>query len=418
MLERRVVVTGMGVVSPAGRSIDEFWKNLVDGKSFVREDVSDVIPELKDYPIKSGALFLPGEYTFNVESIDKKDARRMGKFSQYAVDAAYQAIKDAQLAGCVDRIKERTSVFIGTGIGGLREIEEQKTKGIKKGIKKIHPLVIPIVIPDAAASNVSRLFGFYGESLSAETACATGNTNICLGYDKIKLNQADVTIVGGTGAASSMTYAGFGNAGALSKTGVARPFDAERDGFVIGEGAGVLVLEELEHAKKRGANIYAKVLGHGSTSDGFALTAPREDAKYSSLAMKKAVENSELNLDEIKHINAHGTGTLLNDKTETLAIKKTFGDLAYKILITSNKASIGHTLGAAGGIEAIATIKTIYEGIIPPTINFEARDLECDLNYVFNEARKEKIDYALSNVSGFGGHNCAVAFGRFEDSKA
>jgi 3-oxoacyl-[acyl-carrier-protein] synthase II len=412
MRERRVVVTGMGAVTPIGNTVDDFWKSLISGKSGI------------DRVTKFDSSRLPctiaGEIkNFDVSRyIEVKDARRMDEFTHYAIAAAQDAIRNAKL----DPEKEdltRIGVIVGAGIGGMIAYHNEHKKLLEKGPKRVSPFFIPMMIPDIAAGHISINYGFQGPNYASVSACASGAHALGLGLMHIERGDADVMIVGGAeGVMTEMAFAGFCSAKTLSLRNeepqrASRPFDRERDGFVMGEGAAIAVLETLSHAQKRGADILAEFAGIGFTGDAFHITAPHCDGDGAIRAMKLAVQNAELNNEDIHYINAHGTSTTLNDKTETLAIKKLFGDRAYKIPISSNKSMTGHTLGATGAIEFVATIMSIKNGLIPPTINYENPDPDCDLDYVPNQARDAKIAAALSNSFGFGGHNVCICLKKF-----
>ena len=448
-MDRRVVITGMGVVCPLGNTVNELWKNLVEGKTSIR-DVTDTCPwlEEQDYRTKVGSLFHDFELDAGKFRTSLKGLKRMDLFSQFALEAARQAISDSGIDCDSEEIQERTGVVIGTGIGGLGEIERQKEVSLKKGLKRISPNLIPAIILDAASGNIAIEYGFHAtECPVLVSACASGASSIASAYDRILLGRADIIIAGGTEeSGSSLTFGGFGNAKALSRgefgpEKASSPFDINRSGFVLGEGAGIIVLEELECAKARRANIYAELLGYGATTDACSLTMPNLEGTYSSKAMIDAMMEARINPDQISYINTHGTSTPLNDPIENLAIKKALGDHAYKISLNSTKSMIGHPLGAAGGIEAVVTIKTMQEGLVHPTRNLEKPDLRipltnphfkgiaenfelrhylenpgliCDLDYTPKEARERNVDFALSNSFGFFGHNVVLAFGKYK----
>lgn len=350
--------------------------------------------------------------------MDKKDARKMDRFTQYAVAASLMAVKDAQL-DITEEIAPRVGVWIGSGIGGMETFEQQYKLLLEKGPRRVSPFFVPMLIPDMATGQVSIALGAKGFNSCTVTACATGTNSIGDAFRVIERGEADVMISGGSEAPlTEMSFAGFSANKALSTNpdpkSASRPFDQDRDGFVMGEGAGIVVLEELEHALARGANIYAEIVGYGATGDAHHITAPAPNGEGGARAMKQAVEGSGLQVTDIDYINAHGTSTPYNDKFETLAIKEVFGDHAYKLAISSTKSMTGHLLGAAGGVEAILSILAIKEGIIPPTINYQTPDPDCDLDYVPNEARKKEIKAALSNSLGFGGHNATIIFKKYE----
>lgn len=411
---KRVVVTGMGVISPIGTGLNKFWEALISGASGVDRitqfDASDykvqIAGEVKDFNV--------GDY------IDKKEARRMDRFVQFAVAASKMAIDDAGL-DLNNEDSERIGVVIGSGIGGISTVFEQSKILLERGPGRVSPLTVPMKIINMASGQVAMAFGFKGFNSSVVTACASSNNAIGDSFRLLKNGELDVIVTGGTEAAIvPISIAGFSAMKALSTYNdepqkASRPFDAKRDGFVMGEGAGILVLETLEHAKARGAKIYAEIVGYGVTCDAYHITAPDPEGLGAAKAMKKAMDEAGLTPEDISYINAHGTSTPLNDKLETLAIKKVFGKRAYDIPISSIKSMIGHLLGAAGGVEAVASVLTVFHGIIPPTINYENPDPECDLDYVPNKARESQINAVLSNNLGFGGHNVTIAFKKYTD---
>ncbi len=408
---RRVVITGLGAVTPIGTGVQKFWENLIAGVSGV-----DIIKRFD--PIEAGLTvhiaaevkdFEPERY------FDKKEAQKVSDFIKFAVAASEEAIKDS---GLLESKYDpyRVGVIIGTGIGGLRDIEEQQKVLMEKGPRRVSPFFIPYGISNMASGLVAIRFGFKGPNYCVVSACATGNHAIGDAMRLIQRGDIDVAIAGGCESAiTPLGVAGFASMRALSTRNdepqkASRPFDADRDGFVMGEGAGILVLEEYEHAKARGAKIYAELVGYGATDDAYHITAPCADGEGAYMCMKLALEDAGIRPEEVDYINAHGTSTPLNDKSETLAIKRLFGEHAYRLKISSNKSMIGHLLGAAGAVEAVATVKTIETGIIPPTINLENPDPECDLDYVPNKAINYPVRYALSNSFGFGGTNACLIF--------
>ncbi|WP_297887113.1 beta-ketoacyl-ACP synthase II [Sulfurihydrogenibium sp.] len=413
---RRVVVTGLGAVTPIGNNVKDYWANLVNGVSGI-----DVIKRFN--PVEIGLpVIIAGEVkNLNPEQfLDSKELKRMSDFVKFAVIAAKEAIEDSGLD--LDKIDlNKAGVIVGTGIGGLRDIEEQQKVVMEKGVKRVSPFFIPSGISNMAAGYISIQFGFKGPNSCVVTACATGTHSIGDAFKIIQRGDADIMIAGGTESAiTPLGVAGFANMKALSTRNdqpqkASRPFDAERDGFVMGEGAGILILEELEHAKKRGAKIYAEVVGYGLTGDAYHITAPCSDADGARRVIEMALNDARVNPDEVQYVNAHGTSTPLNDKIETLALKLVFKDHAYKLKISSNKSMIGHLLGAAGAVEAVATVLTIKEGIIPPTINYEHPDPDCDLDYVPNKAIDYPVKVAISNSFGFGGTNGCLVFKAYED---
>ena len=411
---KRVVVTGMGAVTPLGSSVEDYWSSLIAGKSGIRPMT---LADPTDYPCKvSGEVpdFDPAQY------VNPKEARRMARFTQLAVAAAALAIEDADL-NLSKEDSERLGVVIGNGNGGFPTTEEGARVLFERGGMKLSPFFIPMILPNMAAANVSRLFGLKGYTSTVITACAAGNQGIGEGTETIRRGAADVILAGGCEAGiCELGLGGFNVIKALSRregdpTKASRPFDADRDGFVPAEGAGILMLESLEHATNRGANILAEIVGYAVSSDAFHAVQPDEDGSGAARAMKWAIENAGLGPNDIDYINAHGTSTPMNDLVETLAIKKTFGEQAYKVPISSTKSMIGHALGGAGAIEAVACIQSIRNNQIHPTINYETPDPDCDLDYVPNKARSLEVNNVLSNSFGFGGQNACVVFSRFEE---
>jgi 3-oxoacyl-[acyl-carrier-protein] synthase II len=412
MEKRRVVVTGVGAVTPLGNDVETTWKGIIEGKSGIGP-LTRVNAE--EYPAKVAAQI----NDFNPETfMDRKDARKMDRFTQYAVASALMAVEDAKLT-ITDENANRVGVWIGSGIGGMETFEEQYEIFQKRGYRRVSPFFVPMLIPDMATGQVSITLGAKGFNSCTVTACATGTNSIGDAFKVIQRGDADAMITGGAEAPiTKMSVAGFCANTALSsnpdpKT-ASRPFDKNRDGFVIGEGAGIIVLEELEHALARGAKIYAEIVGYGATGDAYHITAPAPGGEGGARAMKMAINDAGLNIEEIDYINAHGTSTEYNDKFETLAIKEVFGVHAYKLAISSTKSMTGHLLGAAGGIEAIFTVLAMKDSILPPTINYETADPECDLDYVPNTARQKEIKAAMSNSLGFGGHNATIVFKKYE----
>ncbi|KAA0966735.1 beta-ketoacyl-ACP synthase II [Sporosarcina sp. ANT_H38] len=405
---KRVVVTGIGAVSPVGNSAEESWKSVLEGKSGIgpltRLD-SDKFPvkvaaEVKDFDIE--------------QYISRKDARKMDRFTHYALAASIMAMKDANLE-LEGNLALRTGVWIGSGIGGMETHEQQFLTFQEKGYRRVSPFFVPMMIPDMAAGQVSIYHGAKGINSCTVTACASGTNSIGDAFEVIRRGDADVMITGGAEAPiTTMSVAGFCANTALSlnpdPATASRPFDKERDGFVIGEGAGILILEEYEHAVARGAKIYAELVGYGATGDAHHITAPAPGGEGGARAMQQAIAQSGITPNEIEYINAHGTSTPYNDQFETMAAKTVFGEHAYKLAMSSTKSVTGHLLGAAGGLEAIFTVKALQEGILPPTMNFVNPDPECDLDYVTEGARKVDITYAMSNSLGFGGHNASLVF--------
>ncbi|HOJ49887.1 MAG TPA: beta-ketoacyl-ACP synthase II [Spirochaetota bacterium] len=413
-MNKRVVITGMGIISPLGNNINEYWENLINGKSGVGY-ITKFNPEEKGISVKIAAEvknFNPEEY------IDKKEIRRMDLFSQYAMAAASQAIKQAGLEESnVD--KERVGVMVGSGIGGIQSFQENAINFHTKG--RVSPFFIPMVITDMAAGLISIKYGFMGPNLSISTACATSNHSILEAYYAIKRGDVDIMITGGAEAAiMDLAISGFSVAQALSRrndepTKASRPWDKNRDGFVMGEGAGIFVIESEESAKKRGAKILAEILGGGMSADAYHMTAPHPEGKGAALCMTAALKSAGLKPEDIQYVNAHGTSTELGDIAETNAIKVAFGKHAYSLKVNSTKSMIGHLLGAAGAAEAVACVMTLITGKVHPTINLDEQDPACDLDYVPNKAIDYDVKYALSNGFGFGGHNCSLVFGRYSD---
>jgi len=410
---RRVVITGLGPITSIGIGKENYWNSLIEGKSGISYITNF---DTEGYTSKIGAEvkdFQPEEY------MDKKEAKRMDKFAQFAVAATKLALEDSEL-NLDDIDKERVGVILGSGVGGIETLEAEHTKLMEKGPRRVSPFFIPMMISNMGPGQITMMYGFKGPSFTITTACASGTHAIGESFRMIQKGVSDVIITGGSEAAvSPIAVAGFCSMKALSTRNeepekASRPFDKDRDGFVIGEGAGIIVLEELEHALKRNAHIYGEVIGYGATSDAYHITAPDPEAKGAAEAMRLALEEANLDFDKVDYINAHGTSTYYNDKLETLAIKKVFKGHAYKLAISSTKSMTGHLLGAAGGIEAIATVLAIEEGIIPPTINYETPDPECDLDYTPNKAVKREIKYALSNSLGFGGHNATILLKKYE----
>jgi 3-oxoacyl-[acyl-carrier-protein] synthase II len=411
MEKKRVVITGIGAVTPLGNDADTTWKNLIDGKSGIGP-LTRLNPE--DYPAKVAAEVKD----FDIEAyLEKKEARKMDRFTHYAIAASVMAVKDANLT-INEENAERVGVWIGSGIGGMETFESQFEVFLNRGYRRVSPFFVPMMIPDMAAGQVSILLGAKGINSCTVTACATGTNSIGDAFKAIQRGDVDVMISGGAEAPiTRMSLAGFSANTALStnpdpKT-ASRPFDLNRDGFVIGEGAGIVILEELEYALARGAKIYAEVVGYGSTGDAHHITAPAPGGEGGARAMKMALKDGDLSPEAVDYINAHGTSTGYNDKYETMAVKEVFGDHAYKLAMSSTKSMTGHLLGAAGGIEAIFSVLSIKDGIIPPTINLETPDPECDLDYVANQSRNSSVNVVMSNSLGFGGHNATLVFKRF-----
>lgn len=412
MERKRVVVTGIGAITPVGLNKDDFWKSLIEGKSGVSR-IDAFSPE--GYPCQIAAQVRGFEPTLYM---DKKDTNRTDRFCQLAIAAAMQAVSDARL-DMSNEDATRVGVYIGSGIGGVSTIEREAKVLAEKGPRRVTPFLIPMMIIDLASGMVSIMIGAKGPNSAVVTACATGSHAIGDAANIIRRGDADVMIAGGSEAAvTPLSIAGFGNMRALSSRDCSPeeascPFDKRRDGFVMGEGAGVVILESLEHATNRGAYIYGEVAGYGMTGDAYHITSPAPCGEGGARAMQAAISDAGLVPDDIDYINSHGTSTPLNDKFETMAIKSVFGEHAYSIPISSIKSMTGHLLGAAGAIEMIACCLSIRDGIIPPTINYQEKDPECDLDYVPNQARKVPIDACLSNSFGFGGHNAVLVIRKF-----
>lgn len=410
MSKRRVVVTGLGVISPIGCTVQNFWDRLTNGVSGIKL--------LSYFDTTHFSSKIGGELTeFNVnEFLTPKEVKRMDPFTQYGVASSKQAVKDSGL-DLNSVVLERVGVVFGSGIGGLQILQEQMKVFMAKGPSRFSPFMIPQMITNIAAGHIAIEFGFRGPNFCITSACASATHSIGEALHMIRRDDADVMVVGGAEASlCELGVGGFCAMRALSTrndapTKASRPFDRDRDGFVISEGAATLVLEEYEHAKKRGANIYCELAGYGRTCDAYHITAPDDMGRGAARGMKLAVEDAGLNPEQIDYINAHGTSTELNDKCETMAIKAALGeDNARKLMVSSNKSMTGHTLGAAGGIESIACALTIKHGIVPPTINLDNPDPACDLDYVPHTAREKKIKACLNNSLGFGGHNATLCF--------
>jgi len=408
-MKRKVVITGLGLISPLGTTVDEYWQALISGKSGV------------DYIKSFDASRFDTRFAAEIKNfdatqyLDRKEARRMDTFTQYAVIAAQLAVDDSGLQ-LEKENRERIGVIVGSGIGGMDTFEREYRNYFDKGPRKISPFFIPMMIPDIAPGYISIRFGLKGPNYSTISACASSSHAIGSSFRTIQCGDADVMVTGGSEATvTPMGVGGFNAMRALSTRNDApqkasRPFDADRDGFVMGEGAGILVLESEEHAVKRNARIYAELIGVGYTADAYHITAPTPDGEGAYRVMKLALQDAGISTEEVDYINAHGTSTLHNDKVETLAIKQLFGERAYRIPISSTKSMIGHLLGASGSLELIATLMTLQFDKIHPTINYESPDPDCDLNYTPNKAIDKTVDIAISNSFGFGGHNvCLVA---------
>jgi len=409
--KRRVVVTGMGMLTPVGLNVQETWQNILAGVSGVGM-VEDF--DTSDYSTKIWAKVK----NFNVENhVSSKDARKMDLFTQYGVAAADEAILDSGL-NIDEDLSRRMGVAVGAGIGGIQTITNNQDRLVEGGPRKVSPFFIPAGIINMVAGQISIKHNLKGPNISIVTACTTGTHNIGIAGRMISYGDADVMVCGGSEMTTTpLCLAGFSAVRSLSKRNdepqkASRPWDKDRDGFVMGEGAGILVLEEYEHAKARGAKIYAELVGFGMSGDAYHITAPDEDADGASRAMEAAIKDAHIDIKQIDYINAHGTSTYLNDKNETIAIKRVFKEHAYDLAVSSTKSMTGHLLGAAGSVEAIISILAIQDQIAPPTINLDNPDEGCDLNYVAHTAQKRKIDYVLSNSLGFGGTNGSLIFKR------
>ena len=410
MSKRRVVVTGLGTVCPVGNDVETMWENIKNGvcgiDQITRFDVTDfkvkLAAEVKNLDIES--------------YMNKKEAKRLDRFSQLAMIASKQAFLDSKL-NINEMDEHRFGVILSSGIGGLQTIENEKEKGMQKGYERISPFFIPMAIGNLAAGNVAIMLGAKGACLDIVTACAAGTNSIGEAFKYVRDDYADIMLTGG--AEASITPLGIGGFSAMKALSTATdknrasiPFDAERSGFVMGEGAGALILEEYEHAKKRGATIYAEVVGYGVSCDAFHMTAPDAEANGAAACFNMALEDAKLSADAIDYINAHGTSTPLNDKVETLGIKKVFGDHT-KVMVSSTKGHTGHLLGVAGAVEAIITVKALQDGFVPPTINYLQPDPECNLDIIPNFGREKEIQYAISNSLGFGGHNACIILKKY-----
>ncbi len=412
---RRVVVTGMGIVCPTGNSVEEAWRNAAAGNTG--------IDEIKRFDTSHLENHFGGEVKgFDPETLlGRRDARRTDRVTQMAMVAARQTMEDAGLEITPDNRYE-VGAIVGSGIGGISSVYESIRQFMEKGPQYVSPLMIPMMLPDAPSSKISMQFGLRGPNFAISTACATGNNCIGEATEIIRRGAAKALLAGSSEAGVvDIAIASFNNMGALSRRSddpklASRPFDVDRDGFVIAEGAAMLMLEDLEHAKARGAKIYAEILGYGHTSDAYHVTAPLETGEGAAQAIVFALEDAGLTAADLDYINAHGTSTPLNDKSETLAIKSALGELAYEIPISSTKSVTGHLMGAAGSVEAVFTIEAILNNFIPPTVNLVNQDPECDLNYTPNVGVAKQIDIAMSNSFGFGGHNAVIIFGRYTEN--
>lgn len=412
---RRVVITGVGAVTSLGLSASETWAGMVAGRSGV-----DYITSFDSSPFQ---VHIASEVrNFKPEEVlDRRELRRVDRFAQFALYCAMMAVEDAglELPPATEEEAARIGVIVGSGIGGLIEIETQHRRLLEQGPGRISPFMIPKLMLNAASGNIAIHFGLRGPNTAVATACASGAHAVGDAFRVIQRGEADVMITGGSEAAiTAMGIGGFDSMRAISRRnddpqGASRPFDLDRDGFVMGEGAGILVLEELEHARRRGARIYAELVGYGASGDASHIAAPEPEGRGAALAISRALRDARINPDEVDYINAHGTATPLGDITETRAVHTVFGPHARRLAISSNKSMIGHLLGASGAVELIMTAFTIAEGVIPPTINYHTPDPECDLDYVPNQAREADVEVAMCNSFGFGGHNCSLLLKRF-----
>jgi 3-oxoacyl-[acyl-carrier-protein] synthase II len=414
-MQKRVVVTGLGCISPLGNDVQTTWENILAGKSGVglitHYDASE-------YKTKFAAEVKGFDA---IQLFGNRDARRMDRYTQLAVATTLQAVEDAGLK-ITDNNRDRIGVIIGTGIGGLETLFEQMQVFIERGPLRVSPFLVPMMLPDSAAGMVAINLGVRGPNLAVVTACATGTNAVGEAAEVIRRGQADIMLAGGSEASIiPIAMAGLGVMTALSTYNedpqrASRPFDLNRDGFVMGEGAAVLVLESLDHARERGARILAELTGYGATNDAYHISAPAENGAGAAICMQMALDYAQLNAEDIGYINAHGTSTQLNDKSETAAIKTVFGETAYQIPVSSTKSMTGHLLGASGALEALFCVKVLQDCVLPPTINYETPDPECDLDYVPNQSRPAKVQNIMSNSFGFGGHNATIILSRYEEN--
>lgn len=409
---RRVVITGVGLVSPLGSDKVEFWNNLIDGKSGISAVESF---DVSQYPCRiAGEIkdFDPSRY------MEKKEAKRVDRFTQLGIAAALQAWRDAGLDN-IELDKDEIGVLVGSGIGGIQTVEQQLKVLAEKGPRRVSPFLVPALIANMASGYISILLGLRGPNSTVVTACATSTHAVGDAWHIIGRGDAEIMLAGGAEAAiSHLAFSGFSSARALSTRNdeperASRPFDLKRDGFVMGEGAGVVILETLEHALSRGAAIYGEIVGYGMSGDAYHMTAPDPEGRGAFLSMRRALKSASIAPEEVDYINAHGTSTEFNDKIETMAVKKLFGEHAYKLAVSSTKSMTGHLLGAAGAVELIATLLTMQHQVIHPTINYEHPDPDCDLDYVPNHAREAAVNLAISNSFGFGGTNATLAVKRY-----
>lgn len=410
-MKKRVVITGMGVVSSLGNGTEEFWNSLKEGKCGISEVTKFDVSNMTTKVAAMVEDFKPTDF------IDRKEAKRMDRYTQFAMAAAKMAVESSGLD--LEKIDQnKFGVIVGSGIGGIETLEAQHEVFLNRGPGRVSPFFIPMMIANMAAGRIAIQYGAKGFNECVITACATSTNAIGDAFKVIQRGDANVMITGGAEASiTPLSFAGFCSMGAMSRAedpkDACKPFDAERDGFVMGEGSGILVIEELEHALNRGANIIAEIVGYGCTNDAYHITAPAEGGEGGARCMQMAIDDAGVSPEEVDYINAHGTSTPHNDKNETAAIKTVFGEHAKKLAVSSTKSMTGHLLGAAGAIEIIATAMAIKEGFIPPTINYKTPDPECDLDYVPNEGRKAEINVAISNSLGFGGHNATLALKKY-----
>jgi len=411
-MPKRVVISGLGCVCPVGNDVETTWENILVGKPGGRKithfDASDykcqIAAEVKGFDA--------------VDLFGRKEARRMDRYTQLALASAQQALEDSKLE-IIDGNRDRIGAVIGSGIGGLGTLESQLQVLSEKGPSRISPFLVPMMLADSAGGKIAIHFGFRGPNIAVVSACATGTNAIGEAAEIIRRGQADAMLAGGADASIvPIAIAGIASMTALSTRNhepekASRPFDLDRDGFLMGEGAAVMVLESLEHAQGRGANIIGEIVGYGSTNDAYHITAPADEGAGSARCMQMALDSSGLSIDKIDYINAHGTSTPLNDKNETAAIKTVFGERAYNIPVSSTKSMTGHLLGASGALEALLCVKALEKNILPPTINYETPDPECDLDYVPNKPRKKELTHVMSNSFGFGGHNATIIISKF-----
>ena len=415
MERRRVVVTGMGVICPTGNSVEEAWRNAANGVTGIRVIERFDTTDLEQHFGGEVRNFDPEEF------LGRREARRTDRVTQLALYSARFCIEDAGLE-ITDENRYDIGVICGSGIGGIESIVESVKQFLNKGPKAVSPLLIPMMLPDAPSGKITMQYGMRGPNFAISTACATGNNCIGEASEIIRRGNAEAMLAGSAEAGlSAIAMASFNNMTAISRRNEApekasRPFDVDRDGFVVAEGSALLMLEELEHAKERGAKIYAEILGYGHTSDAYHVTAPLETGEGAAKAIQLALEDAELTAADIDYINAHGTSTPLNDKSETIAIKLALGETAYEIPISSTKSVTGHLMGAAGAVEAVFSIMAMHENFVPPTINLDNPDPECDLNYTPHVGVSRPIDVVMSNSFGFGGHNAVLIFGKYHEN--